>query len=114
MFGNSWGGMLGAEHGVRQPVGLHRLVVADSPVDMEVWVVAANKLRRQLSQDVQDVLKRHKDNGTTDSPEYEEAVMEFYERHLCRVRPMREEVAMSDNIKRDPSITQCSIFSMCG
>lgn len=81
--------MLGAEHGVCQPVGLHRLVIADSPADMRVWVVAANKLRRQLPQDVQDVLKRHEDDGTTDSPEYQETVMEFYGRHLCRVRPTR-------------------------
>lgn len=81
--------MLGAEHRVRQPVGLHRLVIADSPADMRVWIVTANKLRRQLPRDVQDVLKRHEDDGTTDSPEYEEAVMEFYERRLCRVRPTR-------------------------
>ena len=105
VFGNSWGGMLDAEHGVRQPVGLHRLVIAVSPADMGVWVVAANKLRRQLLQDVQDVLKRHEDDGTTDSPEYEEAVMEFFERHLCKVRPMPEEVvSVFDNIKRDPTI----------
>lgn len=67
--------------------------------------MAANKLHRQLPQDVQDVLKRHEDDGTMGSPEYEEAVMEFYVRHLCRVCPMREEVvAMFDNIKRDPTV----------
>ena len=67
--------------------------------------MAANKLRRQLLQDVQDVLNRHEDDGTTDSSEYEEAVMEFFERHLCKVRPMPEEVvSMFDNIKRDPTI----------
>lgn len=75
--------------------------------------MAANKLRRQLPQYVQDVLKRHEDDGTTDSPEYEEAVMEFYERHLCRVRPMREEVvAMFDNIKRDPTVYHNVRFSL--
>ncbi|OCL06054.1 proline iminopeptidase [Glonium stellatum] len=105
VFGNSWGGMLGAEHAVRQPVGLHRLVIADSPADMGMWVMAANKLRRQLPQEVQDVLKRHEDDGTTDSSEYEEAVMSFYKRHLCRVCPMPEEVvAMFDNIKMDPTV----------
>jgi len=67
--------------------------------------VAANKLRRQQLQDVQDVLKRHEDDGTTDSPEYEEAVMEFYECHLWRVRPTHEEVvAVFDDIKRDLTV----------
>jgi L-proline amide hydrolase len=37
---------------------------------------------------VQRTLLRHEEAGTTDSPEYEEAVAVFYERHVCRVKPM--------------------------
>jgi L-proline amide hydrolase len=38
-----------------------------------------------LPAEVQDTLTRHEAAGTTDSDEYEQAVMRFYERHLCRI-----------------------------
>ena len=31
LLGQSWGGMLGAEHAVRQPAGLRSLTIANSP-----------------------------------------------------------------------------------
>ena len=45
----------------------------------------ANRLRGLLPREVQDTLTRHEAAGTTDSEEYEQAVMRFYERHLCRI-----------------------------
>jgi L-proline amide hydrolase len=57
---------------------------------MELWAHEANRLRRLLPPDVQETLTRHEAAGTTDSEEYEQAVMVFYERHLCRVVPFPE------------------------
>jgi L-proline amide hydrolase len=85
LLGQSWGGMLGMEHAVRQPPGLLSLVVANSPASIELWLEEANRLRSMLPLDVQDVLTRHETAGTTDSEEYEQAMMRFYERHLCRI-----------------------------
>src|SRR5919201_1273722 len=45
------------------------------------------RLRSQLPPEVEATLREHEQAGTTDSPEYEEAVMVFYGRHLCRVDP---------------------------
>jgi L-proline amide hydrolase len=85
VLGQSWGGMLGLEHALGQPPGLLSLVVANSPASIDLWVSEGNRLRGLLPAEVQDTLARHEDAGTTDSPEYEEAVMVFYERHLCRI-----------------------------
>jgi L-proline amide hydrolase len=85
VLGQSWGGMLGMEHALEHPPGLRSLVVADSPASMELWVQETGRLRSLLPADVQDALDRHEAAGTTDSEEYEAAVMRFYERHLCRV-----------------------------
>jgi L-proline amide hydrolase len=85
VLGQSWGGMLGMEHAVANPSGLRSLVVANSPASMELWVSEANRLRTLLPPEVQDTLTRHEEAGTTDSEEYEAAVMVFYERHLCRI-----------------------------
>ncbi|MHB8470006.1 MAG: proline iminopeptidase-family hydrolase [Gaiellaceae bacterium] len=85
VVGQSWGGMLALEHALDHPPGLRAIVVADSPASMELWVSEANRLRRDLPRDVQETLTRHETEGTTDDPEYEAAVLKFYERHLCRV-----------------------------
>lgn len=85
VLGQSWGGMLGMEHAIRNPPGLRSLVVANSPASMKLWISETNRLRGLLPSDVQDTLSRHEAAGTTDSEEYEQAVMRFYERHLCRI-----------------------------
>src|ERR1700743_3776926 len=69
MLGQSWGGMLAAEHAVRRPAGLRGLVIADSPASMDLWSAAAGELRAELPRDVDDTLSRHEAAGTTDSQE---------------------------------------------
>ncbi len=85
VLGQSWGGMLGMEFALQHPTGLRSLVVADSPASMRLWVSEANRLRGLLPADVQATLTEHEAAGTTDTQEYEQAVMRFYERHLCRI-----------------------------
>jgi L-proline amide hydrolase len=85
LLGQSWGGMLAMEHALTHPSGLRSLVVANSPASMELWVQEANRLRTLLPEDVQESLTRNEDAGTTDSDEYQQAMMRFYERHLCRI-----------------------------
>ncbi|MHB8695679.1 MAG: proline iminopeptidase-family hydrolase [Solirubrobacteraceae bacterium] len=85
VLGQSWGGMLGMEHALTHPPGLRSLVVANSPASLELWLSEANRLRSLLPLEVQDTLTRHEVAETTDSEEYEQAVMVFYERHLCRI-----------------------------
>jgi L-proline amide hydrolase len=92
-LGQSWGGMLGAEHAVRRPAGLKALVIANSPANMQTWVAEANRLRRDLPEDVQATLARHEDTGTITDPDYIAASRVFYDRHVCRVVPWPEEVA---------------------
>ncbi|SFB74213.1 proline iminopeptidase-family hydrolase [Tropicimonas isoalkanivorans] len=104
-LGQSWGGMLGAEHAVRQPAGLKALVIANSPASMELWLAGAAKLRAQLPADVQDALTKHEVAGTTDDEEYKRAEKVFNERHVCRVVPMPAEVqATFDAMEADPTV----------
>jgi len=105
VVGQSWGGMLGAEHGIRRPKGLRALVIADSPPSMELWVKEANRLRQALPPDVQATLLKHEGDGTTNSPEYKAAVEVFNYRHVCRVKPRPAEVARSfAQIDADPTV----------
>lgn len=92
-LGQSWGGMLGAEHAVRRPAGLKALVIANSPASMKTWVAEANRLRADLPADVQATLLRHEEAGTLTHPDYVAASRVFYDRHVCRTAPWPAEVA---------------------
>lgn len=92
-LGQSWGGMLGAEHAVRRPAGLKALVIANSPASMKTWVAEANRLRADLPADVQATLLKHEQAGTLTDPDYIAASRVFYDRHVCRVVPWPPEVA---------------------
>ncbi|MHA4968331.1 proline iminopeptidase-family hydrolase [Pseudomonas extremorientalis] len=105
LLGQSWGGILGAEHAVRQPVGLKALIIANSPASMALWSEAANELRQALPADVQATLQRHEAAGTTSSAEYRAASDVFYARHVCRIQPMPAEVARTfAAIDADPTV----------
>jgi proline-specific peptidase len=87
LFGSSWGGMLAMEYALTRPAGLASLVLSSSPASIPVWAEETNRLRHELPADVQRVLDGHEAAGTTESPEYEAATMEFYRRHVCRLDP---------------------------
>lgn len=104
LLGQSWGGMLGAEHAVRQPLGLRSLVIANSPASMPLWLQEANRLRALLPPAVQATLLAHEANGTTDTAEYQAAVRVFYDRHLCTVPWPPELAASFEGMQADPTV----------
>lgn len=53
VLGHSWGGMLAMRWVARrQPKGLKKLVVSNSPASMELFVKGALKLREKLPEDI--------------------------------------------------------------
>ncbi|PWC10581.1 alpha/beta hydrolase [Brenneria roseae subsp. americana] len=105
LLGQSWGGMLGAEHAVTQPAGLKALIIANSPASMALWLSAAARLRSELPQEVQDCLLEHETAGTLDSDAYRAASQVFYQRHVCRLDPWPEEVKRTfDAMDADPTV----------
>jgi L-proline amide hydrolase len=103
LLGQSWGGMLGAEHALRQPVGLRALVLSNSPASMALWASEAKILRSQLPSETEAALDRHEENGTTNDPEYLAATQAYYDLHVCRVIPNPPEVARAFEIMAEDS-----------
>ena len=93
LFGSSWGGMLAMEYALTQPTGVASLTLSSSPASIPLWEQETGRLRRELPEETQRVLDEHEAAGTADSPEYEQAMMEFYKRHVIRTDPMPECVA---------------------
>ncbi len=105
LLGQSWGGMLGAEHAVRRPAGLRALVIANSPASMALWSEGAAELRAELPEGVRATLDRHEANGTTDHPDYLAAQDVFYKRHVCRLEPWPAEVQRTfDAMEEDSTV----------
>jgi L-proline amide hydrolase len=87
ILGHSWGGMLGMQYATGRPDGLVSLIVESSPASVPAWMPELQRLRAELPPEVEATLREHEEAGATDDPAYEEAVMVFYQRHLCRVDP---------------------------
>jgi L-proline amide hydrolase len=108
LLGQSWGGMLGAEHAITQPAGLASLVISNSPASMALWVAEATRLRGELPDDVREALDRHERDGTLEDPAYLAATQAFYDRHVCRIVPNPAEVVASfEAIQADPTVYHC-------
>jgi L-proline amide hydrolase len=90
LLGHSWGGMLAMEYALTQPEGLASLILSSSPASIPQWIAEANRLRKELPQEVEETLRHHEEAGTTDEVSYEEAMMIFYRRHVCRLDPWPE------------------------
>jgi L-proline amide hydrolase len=90
LLGQSWGGMLAMECALTRPAGLASLILASSPASIPQWIAEANRLRKELPQEVEQTLRHHEEAGTTDEVAYEEAMQVFYQRHVCRLDPQPE------------------------
>lgn len=105
LLGHSWGGMLAAKHATRQPAGLKKLVISNSPASLKDWIDAATILRDAMPPAINEALKKYEDAEDFDNPEYKKAVDEFYKRHVCRIYPFPKEVQVCfQRIEEDPTV----------
>jgi L-proline amide hydrolase len=105
VLGQSWGGMLGAEYGVRRPRGLKSLTIANSPASMSLWTSEAMRQRSEMPQDIQDALNTYEAAEDYGNPAYTAATEWVYARHVCRVVPNPPEViATFTQLQADPTV----------
>ena len=80
-----------------------RNVAASSSVPL--WRQEMEVLRAELPLEVDKTLRRHEAAGTTDSREYFQAMLVFYERHVCRLDPWpRDHFASFMEIVNNPVV----------
>ena len=105
VLGHSWGAMLGMAYAITRPVGLVSLIAESGPPSVPFWLTELAKLRADLPPEVEEVLRRHEAEGTTDSDEYQETMLVFYDRHVCRVRPWPDWLQRTfDGIAANPEV----------
>ncbi|KAH8109255.1 proline-specific peptidase [Phellopilus nigrolimitatus] len=96
LMGHSWGGIVAAEFAVRrQSAGLRHLILADTSSSSKLRSEASTELRKALPMDVQETIREHEEAGTTDTPEYKQAMFVFHEKYTCRIKPLPKEFMYS-------------------
>jgi L-proline amide hydrolase len=104
VLGQSWGGFLAQEYALTQPPGLRSLVLADTAASWADFATEAGKLRAELPAATQATLAKHEEAGTYDDPEYMEACLVFYNRHVCRIPWPPEVAATFEMLEQDPTV----------
>ncbi len=95
LLGQSWGGWLAIEYMLSRPRGVRGLVLASTSASISQFVDEAERLKAALPSGVYETLRHHEREGELHHPAYEDAVMEFYGRHLCRLDPWPEPLLRS-------------------
>ncbi len=103
LFGQSWGGILALEYMLTQPCGVHSLILADSCASMPQLQQELKRLKSELPAEIRATLDRFEATGDFHNPEYREAVIEFYKRHVCRLPTMPKYLLRTtENLKDNP------------
>ena len=85
ILGQSWGGWLGIEYMLRQPVGLQSFVLASTSSSIPQFSAECDRLIAELPEENRKALEYHGARGEFEHEAYAAAEEMFYRRHLCRL-----------------------------
>lgn len=106
LYGQSWGGLLAMEYALKYQEHLKGLIISNMTASVPSYVNYLNRLRTELPQEKQDILRKYEEKGDFFAPEYEQIMIgEIYAKHLCRVVPWPDPVA------RDSSHMNTQIYN---
>lgn len=107
ILGQSCGGMIAAEFALTQPQGLKSAILASPALDMPFIQSEARRLISTLPEHMQEAIYWAIENNDFSTPEYEEAMIEYYSRYLCRTDPWPEWLLLS----LDPDYMNVDIYT---
>lgn len=97
LLGHSWGGWLAIEYMIGKPAGIASLILASTSASLRQVAEETARLKASLPREALDILERYEAVGDYHHPQYEEAMMEFYKRFVCRLDPWPEVLNRSFN-----------------
>lgn len=98
LVGHSWGGSLAAAYVLAKGTeGIESLILASALLSTKDWIADAEILRKQIPPAAQETLRRHEAAGTTASPEYRQAELEYTRRFVSR-KPRQTRPSCADSV----------------
>jgi proline-specific peptidase len=95
LLGQSWGGWLSIEYMLSKPKGIVSLTLASTSASIPQFVEETKRLKAELPPQVYQTMLECEAAEDYHHPDYEAAVTEFYNRHLCRLEPWPEPLQRS-------------------
>lgn len=87
ILGHSWGTMVATDFAITQPEGLVGLIHSSPCISIPMWAADQRKWLKTLPEDVQEIIYWHEEHGIFDTPEYQEAMLMYYNLYICRLDP---------------------------
>jgi proline-specific peptidase len=87
LYGHSWGTMLATDYMLTRPTGVRSLALAGPAFSTARYQRDNDSLRATLPASIYSALTRHERAGTCDSPEYQMAMLEYYQLFFARRQP---------------------------
>lgn len=92
LLGSSWGGTLAAKYASLNQNKLEALILASPLISTAQWISDCQKLALSISPEFLQLILKHEAAGSTQDPEYQDAVTVFYNNFLCRLQPWPQNV----------------------
>jgi len=106
LIGSSWGGMLAIAYALQYQRNLKSMVTVGGLASVPRATAEMHRMKSQLPDDVQTVMKKYEELGDYENPEYLKAVEVFYRKHLCRLNEWPKELVYSlDHISKPVYLT---------
>lgn len=87
LLGQSWGAMLALEYLLGGASGVERLVLSAPLVSSRLWMRDQRALLEKMSPEICAAVIAAEAQGDFDTTAYQDAMMAYYKRHLCRLDP---------------------------
>jgi proline iminopeptidase len=87
LYGQSWGTILGLEYYSKFPEKVKSMILSSPAISVEKWKTDTELLVKTLPESTQKTIKDCTDSSNFDSPDYQLAIQEFYEKYVARKLP---------------------------
>lgn len=87
LYGQSWGAVLATEFYFKHPDQVQSLILSSPLLSTPKWIADAKALVAMLPDSVQTAIRVNEQNQTYDSPEYQQAMMIYYQHFVARNLP---------------------------
>lgn len=92
ILGHSWGTMLASSYLFKKPKGVRSIIFSGPALDAQRWEQDQRNHLKKFPQEIQNTIEQSEQDETTDSAEYQQAMLAFYKKHMCRIDPWTQEM----------------------
>ncbi len=105
LYGQSWGTILGVEYYFAHPEGIKGIILASPALSGKLWIRDAQLLLSRLPDSLQKVIRKYEKLKEFHAPEYQEAMMVYYKKHIARKFPWSADIESTFTYLGEPVYT---------